>query len=56
MSEKAETLYAVHAQGPDELYAAASNEEADTMATTQNKQLPVAKCIVITSPWAPIEQ
>jgi len=55
MPEETEVLYAMHAQGPDELYAAASKEEADTMAAAQNEQVPMVKCIVITSPWSPIE-
>jgi len=55
MPEETEVLYAVHAQGPDELYAVASKEEADTMASTQNELVPMAKCIVITSPWTPVE-
>ena len=55
MPEETEVLYAVHAQGPDELYAAASKEEADTMASTQNELVPMAKCTVITSPWTPVE-
>lgn len=55
MPEETEVLYAVHAQGPDELYAAASKEEADTMASTQNELVPMAKCTVITSPWTAVE-
>lgn len=55
MPEESELLSVFHAQGPDELYAAASKEKTDTMASTQNEQVPMAKCIVITSPWAPVE-
>jgi hypothetical protein len=55
MSDKAETLYVVHAQGPDDLYAAASKEEAETMAAAQNEQVPMAKCIVIVSPWSEVD-
>jgi hypothetical protein len=55
MPEETELLYVVHAQGPNELYAAASKEEAETMASTQNEQVPMASCIVITSPWTPVE-
>ena len=55
MSEETEVLYVVHAQGPDDLYAAASKEEADTLAAKQNELVPMANCIVIVSPWAPVE-
>lgn len=55
MSEQSEVLYAVHCQGPDDLYAAASKEEAETMAARQNELVPMAKCIVITSPWSAVE-
>ncbi|MDR7285673.1 hypothetical protein J2X84_004523 [Pseudomonas corrugata] len=55
MSENTETLYAVHAQGPDDLYAVASKEEAETLAARQNELVPLAKCIVILSPWSPVE-
>ena len=55
MSEETEALYVVHAQGPDDLYAAASKEEADTLAAKQNELVPMANCIVIVSPWAPVE-
>lgn len=55
MSEETEVLYVVHAQGPDDLYAAASKEEADTLAAKQNELVPMANCIVIISPWAPVE-
>ena len=55
MSEETEALYVVHALGPDDLYAAASKEEADTLAAKQNELVPMANCIVIVSPWAPVE-
>lgn len=55
MSEETEVLYVVHAQGPDDLYAVASKEEADTLAAKQNELVPMANCIVIVSPWAPVE-
>ncbi len=55
MSQETEVLYVVHAQGPDDLYAAASKEEADTLAAKQNELVPMANCIVIVSPWAPVE-
>ena len=55
MSEETEALYVVYAQGPDDLYAAASKEEADTLAAKQNELMPMANCIVIVSPWAPVE-
>ena len=40
MPEETEVLYVVHAQGPDDLYAAASKEEADTLAAKQNELVP----------------
>ena len=55
MPEETEVLYVVHAQGPDDLYAAASKEEADTLAAKQNELVPMAKCIVIVSPWSPVD-
>ena len=55
MSEETEVLYVVHAQGPDDLYAAASKEEADTLAAKQNELVPMANCIVIVSPWSPVD-
>lgn len=55
MPEDTETLYAVYAQGPDDLYAAATKEEADKLAAQQNELVPLAKCIVIVSPWAPLD-
>ena len=55
MPEETEVLYVVHAQGPDDLYAAASKEEADTLAAKQNELVPMANCIVIVSPWSPVD-
>ena len=55
MSDKTETLYAVHAQGPDDLYAVASEEEAEALAARQNELVPMAKCIVIVSPWSQVD-
>ncbi|WP_256350060.1 hypothetical protein [Pseudomonas sp. P7759] len=55
MSEQVEVLYAVHAKGPGVMYAAASKEEAETLAAQQNELVPMAKCIVIVSPWPPID-
>lgn len=55
MPEINETLYAMHAQGPDSIYAASSKEDAEAMTTAQNEQVPLAKCIVIVSPWAPVD-
>jgi hypothetical protein len=55
MPEETEVLYVVHAQGPDDLYAAASKEKADTLAAKQNELVPMAKCIVIVSPWSPVD-
>jgi hypothetical protein len=55
MPEETEVLYVVHAQGPDDLYAAASKEEADTLAAKQNELVPMAKCIVIVSAWSPVD-
>jgi len=55
MSEETETLYVVHAQGPDDLYAATSKEEAETLAAQQNELVPMANCVVILSPWSPVE-
>lgn len=55
MSLEDEPLYAVHSQGPDDLYAAASKEEAEEMAARLNEQVPMAKCIVIDSPWRPLD-
>ena len=55
MPEETEVLYVVHAQGPDDLYAAASKEEADKLAAQQNELVPMANCIVIVSPWSPVE-
>ncbi|MGY2338006.1 hypothetical protein ACW9HW_02020 [Pseudomonas sp. SDO5532_S415] len=50
MPEDTEMLY-VHAQGPDDLYAAASKGEAEDLAFRLNEQVPMAKCIVVSSPW-----
>lgn len=55
MPEEIEVLYVVHAQGPDDLYAAATKEEAETLAAKQNDLVPLAKCIVIVSPWSPVD-
>lgn len=55
MPDETEVLYVVHAQGPDDLYAAASKEEADTLAAQQNELVPLAKCIAIVSPWSPVD-
>lgn len=55
MPEETEVLYVVHAQGPDDLYAAASKEEADALAAKQNELVPMANCIVIVSPWSPVD-
>lgn len=55
MPEETEVLYVVHAQGPDDLYAAASKEEAETLAAQQNELVPLAKCIVLVSPWSPVD-
>jgi hypothetical protein len=55
MSLEDQPLYAVHAQGPDDLYAAASKEEAEELAARQNELVPMAKCIVIPSPWRPLD-
>ncbi len=55
MPEETEVLYIVHAQGPDDLYAAASKEEADTLAAKQNELVPMAKCIVVVSPWSAVD-
>lgn len=55
MSKEIEVLYVVHAQGPDDLYAAATKEEAETLAAQQNELVPLAKCIVIVSPWSPVD-
>jgi hypothetical protein len=55
MPEETEVLYAVHAQGPDDLYAVASKEEAEDLAARQNELVPLAKCIVIVSPWSPVD-
>ncbi|WLH49809.1 hypothetical protein PSH62_17090 [Pseudomonas tolaasii] len=55
MSHENEELFAVHAQGPDDLYAAASREEAEQLAAQQNELVPAAKCIVIRSPWRPLD-
>lgn len=50
MPEETEVLYVVHAQGPDDLYAAASKGEAEDLASRLNEQVPMAKCIVVSSP------
>lgn len=55
MPEETEVLYAVHAQGPDDLYAVASKAEAEDLAARQNELVPLAKCIVLVSPWSPVD-
>jgi hypothetical protein len=55
MPEEIEVLYVVHAQGPDDLYAAATKEEAEALAAQQNDLVPLAKCVVIVSPWSPVD-
>jgi len=54
-----EELWAVHARGPDDLYAAFSREDADRHAAELNA-LPVPEgisvgAVVIPSPWTPTE-
>lgn len=54
-----EQLWAVHAQGPDDLYAAFDREDAEKHAAELNA-LPVPEgisvgAVVIPSPWAPVD-
>lgn len=54
--ESPEQLYAVHAQGPDDLYAAMTKVEAEQHANEMNDVTEgLAHAVVIPSPWAPVE-
>jgi uncharacterized protein (DUF433 family) len=55
-SAPVEQLYAVHAQGPDELYAATSQQAAQEHANALNLlHGGMVKAKVIDSPWPPVE-
>lgn len=57
--DKKPELWAVHAQGPDDLYPAFSREDADQLAASLNglsgpDSIQVA-AVVVPSPWSPVE-